>query len=94
MKDRTIEILREFKAGDISEEEAQRELFELLIGNKKFAVGSSVKITNCIYGHEFEIDEVVKIISYETENNQTTSWLCMGNNGKEWYINEEEGVVV
>ena len=47
----------------------------------KFKVGDKVRVTKCLYGHGFDIDEVVEIIhhnishnDYECENN-TDSWF-------------------
>ena len=47
----------------------------------KFKVGDKVRVTKCLHGHGFDIDEVVEIIhhnishnDYECENN-TDSWF-------------------
>ena len=47
----------------------------------KFKVGDKVRVTKCLHGHDFDIDEVVEIIhnnisrnDYECENN-TDSWF-------------------
>ena len=71
--------------------EAKEQLF-VLFGVSGYFIGAKIQITKCIHGHEYEIGEVVTIIDHEEENNQTTSWLCRNTHGKEWYINEEEGV--
>ena len=84
MKRETLSILKKVKNGELTPQVAQKQLFVLLF-ELKFK-------SRYVHGHEYEIGEVVTIIDHEEENNQTTSWLCRNTHGKEWYINEEEGV--
>ena len=92
MKRETLSILQKVKNGELTPQVAQKQLFILFGVSCCFTIGAKIQITKCIHGHEYEIGEVVIIIDHEEENNQTTSWLCRNVNGKEWYINEEEGV--
>ena len=58
--------------------------------SKSFALGKTVVVNRCIYGHEFNLGETVDIIDYEPS--QTTSWLC--SNGKnQWWLSEDEANV-
>ena len=58
----------------------------------KWEEGKSVRITHCIYGHEFEIGEVVQIVDYYGDGGRA-EWYC--TNGKTyWYISENEGELV
>lgn len=75
-----------------AKQKCAEEILRLFSLSGCFTIGAKIQITKCIYGHEYEIGEVVTIIDHEEENNQTTSWLCRNVHGKEWYINEEEGV--
>ena len=92
MKRETLSILEKVKNGELTPKVAQKQLFVLFGVSGCFTIGAKIQITKCIHGHEYEIGEVVTIIDHEEENNQTTSWLCRNVHGKEWYINEEEGI--
>ena len=92
MKRETLSILKKVKNGELTPQVAQEQLFVLFGVSGCFTIGAKIQITKCIHGHEYEIGEIVTIIDHEEENNQTTSWLCRNTHGKEWYINEEEGV--
>lgn len=92
MKRETLSILKKVKNGELTPQVAQKQLFVLFGISGCFTIGAKIQITECIHGHEYEIGEVVTIIDHEEENNQTTSWLCRNFHGKEWYINEEEGI--
>ena len=62
-----------------------------LFNNKVFEVGQIIKVTSCIYGHEFDLGEIIAIEDYEPT--QTTSWLC--SNGKNsWWLSEDEGIII
>ena len=70
----------------------KRKLKLLGIGgvSKSFALGKTVMVNRCIYGHEFNLGETVDIVDYEPS--QTTSWLC--SNGKnQWWLSEDEANV-
>lgn len=58
--------------------------------SKSFALGKTVKVNRCIYGHEFNLGETVDIIDYEP--NQTTRWLC-SNGRNQWWLSEDEANV-
>ena len=92
MKEQTLSILEKVKNGQLTMQVAQEQLFVLFGIIGCFTIGAKIQITKCIHGHEYEIGEVVTIIDHEEENNQTTSWLCRNVHGKEWYINEDEGI--
>lgn len=92
MKEQTLSILEKVKTGELTAQVAQEQLFVLFGVSGCFNIGAKIQITKCIHGHEYEIGEVVTIIDHEEENNETTSWLCRNVHGKEWYINEEEGI--
>ena len=92
MKTETLSILEKVKTGELTPQVAQEQLFVLFGVSGCFTIGTKIQITKCIHGHEYEIGEVVTIIDHEEENNQTTSWLCRNIHGREWYINEEEGI--
>ena len=92
MKRETLSILKKVKNGELTPQVALKQLFVLFGVSGCFTIGAKIQITKCIHGHEYEIGEVVTIIDHEEEYNQTTSWLCRNTNGKEWYINEEEGI--
>ena len=92
MEEKTLQILTKVKNGELTPQIAQEQLFVLFGISGCFVIGARIQITRCIYGHEYEIGEVVTIIEHEEKNNQTTSWLCRNVYGEEWYINEEEGI--
>ena len=92
MKEQTLSILEKVKTGELTTQVAQEQLFVLFGVSGCFTIGAKIQITKCIHGHEYEIGEVVTVIDHEEENNETTSWLCRNVHGKEWYINEEEGI--
>lgn len=54
---------------------------------QSFAIGENVKVDRCIYGHEFELGQVVTIVEYEPS--QTTSWLC-SDGRNQWWLSEDE----
>ena len=66
-------------------------LKDLLVSNKVFAIGQMIKVTSCIHGHEFELNDIVAIIDYEPS--QTTQWLC-SNGKRKWWLNEDEAIVI
>jgi hypothetical protein len=66
-------------------------LKDLLVSNKEFSIGAIIKVTSCIYGHEFDLGEIIAIKDYEPT--KTTSWLC--SNGKNnWWLSEDEAIVI
>jgi|AntDeeMinimDraft_6_1070357.scaffolds.fasta_scaffold11799_3 hypothetical protein len=55
--------------------------------NESLTVGKKVVVTDCIYGHEFEIGQEVEIIYNDVT--QKTNYLC--DNGKSsWWLSSEE----
>ena len=58
--------------------------------SKRFELKAKIKIIGNTSSHGFEIDEIVTAIDFEAKYNQ---WVCEGNSGKRWYINEDEGTV-
>lgn len=67
-----------------------KEQLDLSGVSKSIALGKTVKVNRCIYGHEFNLGETVEIIDYEPS--QTASWLC--SNGKsQWWLSEDEANV-
>ena len=65
-------------------------LFSIQVVSKPFIDGANVEITDNASGHGFYIGEIVIIIDFEPNYSQ---WLCEGDNGKRWYINDHEGNV-
>lgn len=61
--------------------------------SNEFKIGSRVKITACLHGHEFEIGDIVTIIEREDEYEESVSWRAINKYGVDWYITEEEGVL-
>ena len=62
-----------------------------LFNKKVFEIGKIIKVTSCIYGHEFDLGEIIVIKDYEPT--QTTSWLC--SNGKSnWWLSEDEAIII
>ena len=59
----------------------------------KFSIGAKVRITKCIYGHEFEIGEIVTIIRYQGDDD-TVTWQAINDKQQLWWISEEEGEAV
>ena len=53
----------------------------------KITIGSFVKVLYCTHGHEFEIGEIVSVVSKSYYNDD---WLCRNEKGIEWYLCEEE----
>ncbi len=92
MKTETLSILEKVKSGKLTPEVAQEQLFVLLGIANCFRINANVIITECFYGHEFNIGEEVTIIDHSTFGN--APWLCRDDQGVEWYICEEEGEVV
>ncbi len=58
--------------------------------SKRFELKAKIKIIENTSSHGFEIDEIVTVIDFEAKYNQ---WVCEGNSGKRWYVNEDEGTV-
>lgn len=88
MKEQILAILEKVKTREITTQVAQEQLFVLFGVSGCFTIGAKIQITKCIHGHEYDIGEVVTIIDNEEED----SWLCRNVHGREWYINEEEGI--
>lgn len=88
----TLSILEKVKNGQLTLQMAKEQLFVLFGVSNCFSIGTKVQITKCINGHEFEIGEIVTIINRENDDNGEVMWLCRSARGKEWYIDEEEGI--
>lgn len=58
--------------------------------SKPFIDGAEVQISDNTSGHGFATGEIVVVIDFEPNYSQ---WLCEGDSGKRWYINEHEGNV-
>ncbi len=67
------------------------DLVKIQTSDEPFMVGARVKITDNTSGHEYDIDEIVILMSYDEEYN---SWICKGKDDTEWCIKEHEGFVV
>ena len=66
-------------------------LKDLLVSNKEFSIGKMIKVKSCIYGHEFELNDIVIITAYDSAAN--AKWLC--SNGKtKWWISEDEAIFI
>ena len=52
----------------------------------KFKVGDKVRVTKCLHGHGFDIDEVVEIIHHDISHND---YKCE-NNADSWFLRDTE----
>jgi hypothetical protein len=57
-----------------------------------WAIGKHVKIDNFLYGHKFEINQVVEIVGYNNER-FPMPWLCSDGQHQSW-IAEDEATLV
>lgn len=92
MKEQRLDILQKVANGELTPEQADKQLLGLSIVSKRsWHIGERVVVTHCIYGHKFDDGTTVEIVNYEP--GQATSWLC--SDGKcSWWLSEEEGYVL
>ena len=62
-----------------------------LFNKKVFEVGQMIKVNSCIYGHEFELNDIVIITDYE--DGQNAKWLC-SNGKRKWWLSEDEAIII
>ena len=55
----------------------------------KFKVGDKVRVTKCLYGHGFDIDEVVEITHHNNHNISHSDYGCE-NNTDSWFLRDTE----
>jgi hypothetical protein len=54
-------------------------------------IGDKVKVDQCIYGHQFNIGEVVSIVGHDSSpSSKSTPWTAEDINGEVWFLNECE----
>lgn len=58
--------------------------------SKLFAVGKIVEVKDCIYGHQFNNGELLRIIRHD--NSSAARWLC-SNTRSEYWLSEREANV-
>ncbi len=58
--------------------------------SKSFAVGKVLEVKDCIYGHQFNIGELVRIIRHDSSS--AARWLCT-NTRSEYWLSEREANV-
>lgn len=56
-----------------------------------WSAGAAIRITSCLYGHEFQIGETAIILS---RSDDSETWLCTNNKGSRWYVKEDEGELI
>ena len=71
------------------EEETTKALSKTNV-SKSFSVGKVIEITKCIYGHQFNVGELVRIIKRDSLSEKI--WLCT-NTRSEYWVSEREANV-
>lgn len=59
--------------------------------DKKIEAGMMAVVTDCLYGHEFEMGEIVQIIG---RNPDDDFWIGRNSKGSQWFLQDEELKVV
>mgnify|MGYP003655942979 CR=1 FL=1 len=60
--------------------------------SKRFEIGDKVMITRCVYGHEFDVSDVVIVESDSGDNSDEVPYYCRKGN-QTWYISKDEANV-
>ena len=58
------------------------------MGKRKYVIGSKLVVTSRLYGHHFQLGEIVQVTYVDDDS--YPSYCCIGMQGNCWWLNHDE----